>query len=284
MGKLKWYKRDPDAAISGMMNLTLEERGAYNTVLDLIYSHDGKVRDNDRFLSGVMCCDPRVWRRIRARLIEMGKLTLEDGHILNPRATREVGRALHRVAVATELGARKGHRSAPTASVSNDLFEADEPKTARTTTTTTRKEDKKDSRVFEFESFWGAYPRRDGANPRAPAAKKFGSLIASGVDPQAIISGASRYALECKTKRIVRTSYVAQAIVFLNQRRWEDYAPAAAPGANLVSDDPQSWPRSRWIGNLKEWRITKVWRRGWGPEPGYPGCMVPADLLTSNEH
>ena len=38
MGTLKWYKRDPDAALSGMFELTLEERGAYNTILDLIYS------------------------------------------------------------------------------------------------------------------------------------------------------------------------------------------------------------------------------------------------------
>ena len=32
MGVLRWYKRDPRAALSGMMELTLEERGAYNTI------------------------------------------------------------------------------------------------------------------------------------------------------------------------------------------------------------------------------------------------------------
>jgi len=36
----RWYKRDPNAALEGMAVLTLEERGAYNTVLDLIYTHD----------------------------------------------------------------------------------------------------------------------------------------------------------------------------------------------------------------------------------------------------
>ena len=41
MGVVKWYKRDPNAALTGMASLTLEERGAYNTILDLIYAHDG---------------------------------------------------------------------------------------------------------------------------------------------------------------------------------------------------------------------------------------------------
>ena len=35
MGELKWYKRDPRAALVGMSCLTLEERGAHNTILDL---------------------------------------------------------------------------------------------------------------------------------------------------------------------------------------------------------------------------------------------------------
>ena len=50
MGTLKWYARDPRAALTGMMELTLEERGAYNTILDLIYCHDGEVVDDEIFL------------------------------------------------------------------------------------------------------------------------------------------------------------------------------------------------------------------------------------------
>jgi len=43
VGKVRWYKRDPNAALTGMAGLTLEERGAYNTILDLIYANDGAV-------------------------------------------------------------------------------------------------------------------------------------------------------------------------------------------------------------------------------------------------
>ena len=34
MGFRKWHKRDRNAALRGMAALTLEERGAYNTILD----------------------------------------------------------------------------------------------------------------------------------------------------------------------------------------------------------------------------------------------------------
>ena len=68
MGTLKWYKRDPKAALHGMIGLTLEEKGAYNVILDLIYINDGRLLDEPKVnliygLNG----DPRTWRRIRDR-------------------------------------------------------------------------------------------------------------------------------------------------------------------------------------------------------------------------
>jgi len=79
--KLNWYKRDPVRAIKGMMGLTLEEKGAYNTLIDLIYIYGGKVRDNSEFLCGNMECDPRVWKRIKLRLIEARKIYIENDFI-----------------------------------------------------------------------------------------------------------------------------------------------------------------------------------------------------------
>lgn len=104
MAEIKWYKRDPDAALSGMMQLTLEERGAYNTVLDLIYSRADKLADDDRMIAGFLSCDLRVWKRIKAKLIEAGKIRVEDGLVRNLRATSEILTALGRVASASEAG------------------------------------------------------------------------------------------------------------------------------------------------------------------------------------
>lgn len=104
MGQIKWYKRDPSAALNGMMELDLQERGAYNTVLDLIYSRDGILPDDDRFIAGWLRVDVRVWKRIKSSLIERGKLFISDGMIRNERADVEVLAALSRVASASDAG------------------------------------------------------------------------------------------------------------------------------------------------------------------------------------
>jgi len=104
MGQLKWYKRDPSAALNGMMELTLEERGAFNTVLDLIYSRDGNLPDDEHFIAGWLRVDVRIWRRIRASLITRGKLFVADGALRNERADAEVLAALSRVGSAREAG------------------------------------------------------------------------------------------------------------------------------------------------------------------------------------
>jgi uncharacterized protein YdaU (DUF1376 family) len=101
---IRWYKRDPNAALEGMAVLNLEERGAYNTIIDLIYSHDGKIDDDDRFIAGWLRVDVRVWKRIRRRLLDLGKLYVYAGTLRNERADREVHEATRRIAIAAQAG------------------------------------------------------------------------------------------------------------------------------------------------------------------------------------
>lgn len=107
MGTLKWYKRDPRAALVGMMALTPVERGIYNTVLDLIYAHDGSLVDDEDAILPWMNCDPRTWRTVRARLLSLGKIFIHNGHIHNERATNEAAYSLNRIKVAREMAAKR---------------------------------------------------------------------------------------------------------------------------------------------------------------------------------
>jgi hypothetical protein len=75
MGALKWYKRDPRAALIGMMELSLAERGAYTTVLDLIYVYDGALPDSPEMITGYLRVSPVAWGRIRTRLISAASCT-----------------------------------------------------------------------------------------------------------------------------------------------------------------------------------------------------------------
>jgi hypothetical protein len=104
VGKIKWYKRDPNAALVGMMGLSLEERGAYNTILDLIYARAGNLEDDDKEIANWLACDPRTWRRLKERLIALKKIQIVDGLITNERATSEVTKVLDMVEVAVQHG------------------------------------------------------------------------------------------------------------------------------------------------------------------------------------
>lgn len=102
MGTIKWYKRDPRAAIAGMAGLSLVERGAYNTILDLIYTMDGKLPDNGKLLAYWLHVEVRQWKRIRKRLLEKGKIYIYAGEIHNERADIEVRETLEKIRKATE--------------------------------------------------------------------------------------------------------------------------------------------------------------------------------------
>ena len=69
-----WYRRFPDNFIAGTVGLTLEEKGAYSLVLDLMYVRGGPVPDEPRYIAGVCNCSVRKWNAIRAKLIQHGAL------------------------------------------------------------------------------------------------------------------------------------------------------------------------------------------------------------------
>lgn len=84
----------------------------------------------------------------------------------------------------------------------------------------------------EFDRFWDAFPKRDGANPKEPARKKFVAMCKSGVDASEIIAGAAAYAAAEAKRSKVGTPYITQAVTWLNQQRWKDYGQQAEPKIN----------------------------------------------------
>ncbi len=46
--------------------------------------------------------------------------------------------------------------------------------------------------------------------------------------------------------------------------------------AGVTDFDPE---RTRWVQRVRVWKRDGTWRSDWGPEPGQPGCGVPANLL-----
>jgi hypothetical protein len=102
MGTLKWYARDPRAALAGMMKLTLEECGAYNKILDLIYLRGGNLEDDREEICRWLNCKPRTWKRLRARLMDLGKIYVHAGCLHNERADDEIAKFTRKVRISTE--------------------------------------------------------------------------------------------------------------------------------------------------------------------------------------
>jgi uncharacterized protein YdaU (DUF1376 family) len=76
---MKFYYHRPDAAIAGMAELSLEQRGAYYSILDVLYSRDGIVPDNDKLVARMINVHWRTWKAVKRQLMAAGKLRVNFG-------------------------------------------------------------------------------------------------------------------------------------------------------------------------------------------------------------
>ncbi|PDT74135.1 hypothetical protein [Bradyrhizobium sp. C9] len=134
--------------------------------------------------------------------------------------------------------------------------------------------------VGRFNEFWAEYPRRDGPNPRKEALKAYQRAVESGVDEQVMIDGAKRYRADLRRRGQEGTRFIPQAVTWLNQCRWEDDLPTAAPASapNFATEGAAvDW--HKWMnGYMRMPAYSRSWF-GPGGEPGREGCEVPCSIL-----
>lgn len=83
MGK-DWYRRFPDNFLGHAAELRLEEKGALTILIDQIYASGGPVADNPQAVARLLGCSTFGWKRIRGKLLKLGKLVLVDGGLDAP--------------------------------------------------------------------------------------------------------------------------------------------------------------------------------------------------------
>jgi uncharacterized protein YdaU (DUF1376 family) len=83
----------PDDWNTGTARLTLEERGAYITLISHLYSYDGILENDDQRNAHLCQCSTRKFRKIKERLLELGKIEVVDNHIINEKATNTLRKA-----------------------------------------------------------------------------------------------------------------------------------------------------------------------------------------------
>lgn len=101
---LGWYKRFPDKALAGMFELNLEQRGAYGTIIDLIYSRAGDLPFDLELLKKHLQVNARVVKRLVDELVALDKIQIVDGVIRTRRSDVEIQSRLSVINAQSEGG------------------------------------------------------------------------------------------------------------------------------------------------------------------------------------
>jgi hypothetical protein len=146
------------------------------------------------------------------------------------------------------------------------------------------KKDKKKITSVEPEGFsewYEIYPRKIG---RHNASRAYAKFVPSSIEAVDLLRQTVKYREEWTSRGDL--TYCPHPATWLNGRRFLDHPEskaAAGPGrpaascADFISHD-------QWLYILDMRRRGAPWRVvDWGPEPGQPGCMVPAHLLASDQ-
>lgn len=167
MAQIKWVKRDPDAALVGMAQLTLEQRGAYQTIQDLIYSRDGDLPDDEHLLCTHLRCRPQTWRRLRGDLIAAGKLRVNQtetgSKLVANRTETELKLARKRILNASNAAKKRWGNNGP-----DDADASFSAMTTTTTTTTTPTKKKEDSTATDVAETPKRTPAKADRGTRLP--------------------------------------------------------------------------------------------------------------------
>jgi uncharacterized protein YdaU (DUF1376 family) len=121
--KTPWHKRFHSDALNGYMSLTLEERGAYTTILDMMYDRGGPIQDNERLVAGYMGVSLRKYKSVKAALIDKGKIQIIDGHIVNDRCVLEIEKLTKTSRKRAESGAKGGAKRPENTKKANEINE-----------------------------------------------------------------------------------------------------------------------------------------------------------------
>lgn len=94
---LQWYKREQRLFLSATAGWTLENKGAYSILIDLIMDQPKGLVDNDQWVAGQLGTSVRKWRKIKTYLIEQGKISVNNGIISNKKADKvKINQRLYR--------------------------------------------------------------------------------------------------------------------------------------------------------------------------------------------
>jgi hypothetical protein len=126
----------------------------------------------------------------------------------------------------------------------------------------------------EFENFWEAYPRRKGANPKAPAQAKFEAAVKQGADPKRIIAAIKAGVGFDRDK--IGTEYIPQAVKWFNDKRWQDYLDGTEADETRRAEADRKAAAAGYFWSDTEGRYVQRSPREASHETGIGPIVIPA--------
>lgn len=277
-----WFKFYPSDWLAGTRGLTAAETGVYITLIAMMYERGPLLQDRAH-LARLCGCPAGAFSRALDALIAAEKIIETPDGLWNGRVDRERKAREIKSRNGSDAASKRWAVQAEKDEENQSLVDADVSVSQCQNDANTRSQKPdtpkapKGAEPEGFAEFWGAYPKRDGGNPRKPASDKFATALRKGATPEAMLAAARAYAGECERSGKTGTPYVAQAVTWLNQERWRDYLAAPAPqAARPPADyaDHWRWMLRRYLDNGRLWT-----HRGFA-EPGKPECTCPRKILA----
>ena len=280
MSRTPWHKHYHQDALLGMASLSVELRGVYYTLLDLMYDRKGPLAESDQMMAARMCCSVKKWQKYREALLDAGKIHLDsDGRITNNRFENELKISCKRAENGAK-GGRARHENQKSPNENNASTEIGLKQTPKPQNQIPEKEGAKapSVRASEFvettEAIWKLLPsRKRKLTSKAKLVKPVTKILKAGHSSDVVIAAVARCYSEPRHKED-GGQFAPAAYSFLADGVWENYAPqVAADGA-----DPDL---STWQNAMRLFVETGQWSsQVYGPKPGEPGCRVPDGLLN----
>lgn len=281
-----FYRRDPSKALSGMIGLTLEERGVYNTVLDLLYSTWRPLEDDRPFLANWCGCAVQKLNPIIRRLIEKGRLVTftEGGRTYLSDEAFEAERAKVKGSGSTRSGRanveeKSGEVGEKSAGVGQNPQVLDTENTENQAVTGLEKNREEKNTPLPPKGERRRKPET-ALPPDCPSAEIVAAMQAEAREAGANIDLAheARQFRDWWTAKDGRNRDWDAC-----WRTWARRAIAKAPKTATAALAGRSTPRvdDRWRSLVREFRANGYWPSDdAGPAPGRPGCRAPPALLA----
>jgi uncharacterized protein YdaU (DUF1376 family) len=153
-----WYPHYARDFIDGVQGLGADTIGAYIVVLDLIYARGGPIKNDPKFISGILGCSSRLASSLITRLVDAGKLRLDGDFLANGKAEKVIEKAAKLSRNLSEAGAKGARNKAEKNSDDNKNNELEQA---------TLKQSTAQDRTIEEDA--GLTREREAEKPSLPA-------------------------------------------------------------------------------------------------------------------